>query len=125
MSSFNQVRSVRKNALLVHFDKKSMLVAGVNGSKLLLFNNYFVKSEYDCLFYTLNAWRLLRFDAENDELFISGSVAESSSFVNQIRRYVAQVSFLRPSGGVNYERLFENVEAHQFVSLLDAYPCES
>lgn len=125
LSCFNRCRQLKRNSLLIHFDKKHVLLVGANDSKLLLFNTYFVKSEYDSLFYTLNAWRTLKFDAENDELFISGWVGSNSSFVNQIRRYLAQVSFLKPSTGLEYGKLFETVEAHQYVGLLETYQCES
>lgn len=124
LSAFWAQRNEKKNSMLINFEKKYMRIVAVKGSEIILYNSFYFKNESDFLYYTLNIWHTLRFDAERDEIIFAGFVADESSYIKQIKKYISNVFFLKPSEDFNYGSLFEKTQKHQFVSLLNAYLCE-
>jgi len=124
LSAFWTERNEKKNSILINFEKKYMRIVAVKGSEIVLYNSFFFKNESDFLYYTLNIWHTLRFDAERDEILFGGFVADDSSYIKQIKKYIANILFLKPSANYNYGGLFEKIQKHQFISLLNAYQCE-
>jgi hypothetical protein len=92
-------------------------------TQLVLYNCFYFKNESDFLYYTLNVWQNLRFDPERDEVLIGGYVADDSNFIRQLKKYVSNIVFLKPASGINYGSLFSRIQKHQFVSLLNTFPC--
>ena len=123
LATFLAQRNEKKNSLLINFEKKYIRILAVKGSQLVLYNSFYFKNESDFLYYTLNVWHTLRFDAERDEILFGGFVADDSSFIRQIKKYVSNILFLKPSEDFNYGGLFEKSQKHQFVSLLNTYSC--
>jgi hypothetical protein len=116
-------RNEKRNSLLINFEKKYIRMIAVKGSEIALFNSFYFKNETDFLYYTLNIWQSLQFDAERDEILIGGFVADDSSFIRQIKKYISNILFLKPNGNYGYGNLFDKIQKHQFVSLLNTYPC--
>lgn len=116
-------RNEKTNSLLINFEKKYIRMIALKGSQIVLYNSFYFKNESDFLFHTLNVWHNLQFDAERDEILIGGFVADDSSYIRQIKKYISNVLFLKPSEDYNYGNLFEKTQKHQFVSLLNTYPC--
>jgi len=75
------------------------------------------------MYYILNVCHSLQIDPELDEILISGFVADDSGYVKQLKKYHGNVQFLKPSARFNYGNIFEKVQKHQFVSLLNSYKC--
>ncbi len=117
-------RNEKKNTLLINFEKKYVRMVALNGMQILLYNSFYFKNEADFLYYTLNACQSLQFDAERDELLIGGYVADDSSYIRLLKKYFSNVQFLKPSANCGYGKIFEKVQKHQFVSLLNTYTCE-
>lgn len=113
----------KKNSLLINFEKKYFRTIALKGTQIVLHNSFYFKNESDFLFHTLNVWHNLQFDAERDEVFIGGFVADDSSYIRQLKKYISNILFLKPSEDFNYGNLFEKTQKHQFVSLLNTYPC--
>lgn len=116
-------RNEKKNTLLINFEKKYIRAIALKGNQIVLYNSFYFKNESDFLFHTLNVWNNLQFDAERDEILIGGFVADDSSYIRQIKKYISNVVFLKPSEDYHYGNLFERTQKHQFVSLLNTYPC--
>jgi hypothetical protein len=116
-------RNEKKNSLLINFEKKYIRTIALKGDQIVLYNSFYFKNESDFLFHSLNIWHNLQFDAERDEIFIGGFVADDSSYIRQLKKYISNVLFLKPSEDYNYGNLFEKTQKHQFVSLLNTYPC--
>jgi len=121
-SVLNQ-RDEKKNTLLINFEKKYIRMIGLKGSQILLYNSFYFKNESDFLFYTLNICHNLHFSAERDEIIIGGFVADDSAYIRQLRKYISNIQFLKPLVGFNYGNLFDKVQKHQFVSLLNSHSC--
>jgi len=121
-SAMNQ-RSEKKNMLLLNFEKKYIRMIALKGSQIALYNSFYFKNESDFLYYTLNICHNLQFDPELDEIRIGGYVADDSGYVRQLKKYLGNVQFLKPSADLNYGNIFEKIQKHQFISLLNTYPC--
>ncbi|MDP2336126.1 MAG: DUF3822 family protein [Bacteroidota bacterium] len=124
LASVVDQRNEKKNTLLINFEKKYIRMIALKGAEISLFNSFYFKNESDFLYYTLNICHSLQFDAESDEIIIGGYVADDSSYIRQLKKYISNVQFLKPSSEYNYGSIFEKVQKHQFVSLLNSYPCE-
>jgi len=122
-SALNQ-RNEKKNTMVINFEKKYIRVIVFKGLQISFYNSYFFKNEADFLYYSLNICQNLHIDPEEDEIWISGYVADDSSYVRQLKKYLSNVHFLNPSKDFNYGNFFEKVQKHQFVSLLNTYTCE-
>ena len=116
-------RTEKKNTLLINFEKQYIRMIALKDVQIALYNSFYFKNESDFLYYTLNTWQSLQFDPERDEILISGFVADDSSYIRQLKKYIGNVRFLKPSADFNYGNLFEKIQKHQFVSLLNTYPC--
>ncbi|MFA5330426.1 MAG: DUF3822 family protein [Prolixibacteraceae bacterium] len=112
-----------KNSLLINFEKKYIRMVAFKNQQIELYNSFYFKNETDFLYYTLNVWQNLQFDPEHDEVLIGGYVADDSSYIRQIKKYISTIHFLKPSDDFNYGNIFEKVQKHQFISLLNTYSC--
>lgn len=121
-SVLNQ-RDEKKHTLLINFEKKYIRMIALKGPQMLLYNSFYFKNESDFLFYTLNICHNLHFSAERDEIIIGGFVADDSAYIRQLRKYISNIQFLKPLVGFNYGSIFDKVQKHQFVSLLNSHSC--
>lgn len=113
----------KKNTLVINFEKKYIRMIALKDMQIELYNSFYFKNESDFLYYALNTWQSLQFDPERDEILISGYVADDSAYIRQLKKYISNVRFLKPSADFNYGNTFEKIQKHQFVSLLNTYPC--
>lgn len=117
-------RDEKKNTLLINFEKKYIRAIAIKASQISLYNSFYFKNESDFLYYTLNICHSLQLDAERDELLIGGYVADDSGYIRQLKKYIGTIQFLKPSLGYGYGNIFDKIQKHQFISLLNSYPCE-
>ncbi|HEX7584539.1 MAG TPA: DUF3822 family protein [Prolixibacteraceae bacterium] len=123
LSATNNQRNEKKNTLLINFENKYIRMIAIRGSQIDLYNSFYFKTETDFLYYTLNIWHSLQFDPERDEILIGGFVADDSSYVRQLKKYISTIHFLKPSIDFSYGNLFDKIQKHQFISLLNTYLC--
>jgi len=112
------------NTILINFEKKYVRIIALKGLHIDLYNSFLFKNESDFLYFTLSICHNQQFDPERDEILIGGYVADDSSYIRQLKKYVSNVHFLKPSADFSYGNIFEKVQKHQFISLLNSYPCE-
>jgi hypothetical protein len=122
LSALNQCNE-KKNTVLINFEKKYVRLIVLKGLQLTLYNSFYFKNESDFLYYTLNICHSLNIDPEHDEIMIGGYVADDSSYVRLLKRYLSNVIFLKPSSDFDYGNFFDKVQKHQFISLLNTYQC--
>jgi hypothetical protein len=121
LSATNNQRNGKKNTLLINFENKYIRMIALRGSEIDLYNSFYFKNETDFLYYTLNIWHSLQFDPERDEILIGGFVADDSSYIRQLKKYISNIHFLKPSIDFRYGSLFDKIQKHQFISLLNTY----
>lgn len=122
LSALNQCNE-KKNTVLINFEKKYVRLIALKGLQISLYNSFYFKNESDFLYYTLNICHSLNIDPEHDEIMIGGYVADDSSYIRLLKRYLSNVIFLKPSSDFDYGNFFDKVQEHQFISLLNTYPC--
>lgn len=113
----------KRNTLVIDFEKKYIRMIALKGAEISLYNSFYYKNESDFLYYILNVCHSLLIDPERDEILISGYIASDSGFIRQLKKYLGNVQLLKPSADYSYGTLFEKVQKHQFISLLNTYPC--
>jgi len=118
-------RNEKRNSILVNFEKNYILIIVIKGFQLTLFNSFYIKNELDFIYYTLNICQSQQIDPEQDEVIISGQVADDSVFIRQLKKYQHNISFLKPFNGYSYGPIFDKTQKNQFISLLNSYLCES
>ena len=116
-------RDEKKNTLLINFEKQYVRMIAIKDMQITLYNSFYFKNESDFLYYTLNICHTLQIDPERDELLVGGYVADDSGYIRQLKKYVSNIYFLKPSTGFNYNNTFDKVQKHQFVSLLNSFQC--
>jgi len=121
-SAYNQ-RNGKKNTVLISFEKKYVQLVALKGSEIALHNSFYFKNESDFIYYLLNVCHNIHFDPELDEILISGFVADDSEYLKQLKNYLVNIQFLKPSTRFSYGNIFEKVQKHQFASLLNSYKC--
>jgi len=88
-----------------------------------LYNSLYFKNESDFLYYTLNICHTLHLNPESDDILIGGYVVDDSNYVRQLKKYISNVYFLKPPADYHYGHVFDKVQKHQFVSLLNSHVC--
>ena len=116
-------REEKKNTLLINFEKQYIRMIVLKDLEIALYNSFYFKNESDFLYYTLNICHTLQIDPERDELLIGGYVADDSGYIRQLKKFVSNVRFLKPSESFYYSPTFNKVQKHQFVSLLNSFQC--
>ena len=123
MASAIEQRDEKKNTLLINFEKQYVRIIAIKDREIVLYNSFYFKNESDFLYYTINIYHTLQIDPERDELLIGGDVADDSGYIRQLKKYINNVYFLKPSDNFNYGKPFDKVQKHQFVSLLNSFQC--
>lgn len=118
-----ELSNEKKNTLLINFEKKYFRIVALKGNQISLYNIFYFKNEQDFLYYTLNICHNLQIDPALDEVLVGGYVADDSSYIRQLKKYLGNVHFLRPLGDFGFGNMFDKVQKHQFVSLLNTYQC--
>ena len=108
--------------VILNFNKKYFNIVFIE-KNIRLFNSFFYKTETDFLYHTLNICKSLDFDAEKDEVLISGAVASDSDYIRQLKKYLLHVNFLKPDQDFHYSYTFEKTPGHYFVDLFNSYKC--
>ena len=116
-------RDEKKNTLLINFERKYVRMIAFKNGQISLYNSFYFKNEADFLYYTLNIWQNLLFDPQRDEVLVGGFVTDESGYLKQLRKYVSNIRFMKPAEGFNYGSLFNKIQKHQFISLLNTYSC--
>ena len=116
-------RDEKKNSLIINFEKQYIRTIVFKDMQIAFYNSFYFKNESDFLYYTLNICHTLQIDPQLDEILIGGYIAEDSGYIRQLKKYVSNVYFLKPSTGFNCSHTFDKVQKHQFVSLLNSVQC--
>lgn len=108
--------------LVLNFNKKYFQMVLLKND-IQLFNSFFYKTETDFLYHTLNICKRADFDAEKDDVLISGFVASDSNYIRQLKKYLLNLNFLSPDMDYHYSYTFEKTPDHYFAGLFNSYKC--
>ena len=111
-----------ERTVVLNFSKKYFHIVFIEND-IRLFNSFYYKTETDFLYHTLNVCKNLNFDAEKDEVLISGSIAGDSDYIRQLKKYLLHVNLLKPDQDFHYSYTFDKTPAHYFAGLFNLYRC--
>lgn len=106
---------VRKN----EFD----IVAFKNG-KLLFFNTFQFRTVEDFLYFLLNTLQQLNIDTEKQEVFFLGNLTSGAALASKASKYIRFVKFLKNNPNDDFSPVFNEIESHQYLNLLNLKNCE-
>jgi len=117
-----QQKGKAQKTIVLHFSKKYFQIIEI-GEDIRLFNSFFYKTETDFLYHTLHICKNIDFDAEKDELLVSGFVAGDSDYIRQLKKYLIHINILKPDQDFHYSYTFEKTPGHYFADLFNSYKC--
>jgi len=91
--------------------------------KLLFFNTFQYHSVEDFLYFLLYSMQLLSIDPEKQKIEIFGEVAADSALIQKIQKYVRTVTFLPRPSDEAFSYVFDELESHRFINLLNLKNC--
>jgi hypothetical protein len=91
-------------------------------NSLLLCNTYMYRKSSDILYYVLNAIRKL--DIKTEEVHFSGLTSKYDELSAEFLVYIKNISFAVPSGDFTFSYVFNDLELHRYLNLLNLVNCE-
>lgn len=95
----SQLGNSRK--LYAHLHPDSTDVFCFERGRLLLANTYATATTDDRSYYLLNVWQQLGFDAENDELQLTGRIGQRDELTTLLKKYIRKVFIIQPQADFN------------------------
>lgn len=98
--SLSEIASTRRLYINLHDDHTTDIIALDSEARLTLANSVDTPSAPDAAYFALNTWRLLGYDAQADQLVISGDSKHKSELTELLRKYIAHVDIAMPPADV-------------------------
>jgi len=115
--------SERKKVFVnIHNDFIDILVC--QDDKILLCNNFQIKTASDLLYFILYTYEQLNLNKETDELIISGFIQKKSDEFEKLKDFLPHVKFEKPSEEFVYSYTFKTIPLHTFSNLFNLQHCE-
>jgi len=116
-------QSERKRVFVnIHNDFIDILVC--QDDKILLCNNFQIKTASDLLYFILYTYEQLNLNKETDELIISGFIQKKSDEFEKLKDFLPHVKFEKPSEEFVYSYTFKTIPLHTFSNLFNLQHCE-
>ncbi len=109
--------------LYVNRMKNIIQIALIDGQKVVFVNQFFAKSDSDCLYYTLNVAKQLNLD-KNTELKLMGKIDPHSEYATSLKNYFEKVHFARFRSHYSVSHSFFKEPDHLYVPFLELCLCE-
>ena len=116
--------NLEKGQVHLNFFRDSFEMVVINGSKLILCNNFNYKTDRDVLYHVLFTFDQLKLPPESTELFLHGQMPQVSPVYHLFKKYVKLTAFARLDTTFQYSYTFSQLPEHYFTSLLSVYKCE-
>ncbi len=75
--------------------------------RLLLANSFECRETADRIYYLLYSWKQLGFEAERDELHLSGNLSDKESLLPELKKYIRQVYIMTPSSNIDLRSIVQ------------------
>ncbi len=112
------------NTVMTLARSKNLLKAAVTvGKKILFFNNFYVKNDSDCLYYTLYIARQLELE-KNIEIILMGDMEAHGDFVSSLKNYFGKAHFARINKSFSLSVSFMQKPDHYYLPLTQMSLCE-
>lgn len=89
-------RNSNSRALYVYLQQKQMHYLAFECGKLLFANTFSNPGKNDCIYYTLNLWKQVGLNQQNDHLWLIGSVNEKDELLPELGKYIEHIGILPP-----------------------------
>lgn len=86
-----------RNKLYAYFHSKRLDLFSFHQNRFKFCNSFEASHAYDALYFLLYTWKLLRLEAEHDEMHIVGVIPEQEWLLNELKRYLQKAYVINPS----------------------------
>ena len=112
-----------KNDYYVNRIRNIIQIALIDGQKVVFMNQFFAKTDSDCLYYTLYVAKQLNLD-KNIELKLMGKIDPHSEYASSLKNYFEKVHFARFRSHYSVSHTFYKEPDHLYLPLLELCLCE-
>ena len=109
--------------LYVNRIRNIIQIALIDGQKVVFMNQFFAKTDSDCLYYTLYVAKQLNLD-KNIELKLMGKIDPHSEYASSLKNYFEKVHFARFRSHYSVSHTFYKEPDHLYLPLLELCLCE-
>lgn len=107
----------------INFFRDNFDIIVIEGSELLLYNNFNFKNEKDVIYYVMYIFDQLKLSPESSEVVFHGKLSTSNPHYTLLKKYVSKVSFSQLDSAYLYSYTFNKVPSHYYSSLFNVYKC--
>jgi hypothetical protein len=112
------------NTVMTLARRKNTLKAAVTqGNKVLFFNNFYVKNDSDCLYYTLYIAKQLELE-KSTEIYLMGDMEAHGEFVSSLKNYFSKAHFARINKSYSLSSSFMQKPDHYYLPFAQLPLCE-
>ena len=86
-----------RNKLYGYFHSKRLDLFSFQQNRFKFCNSFEASHAYDALYFLLYTWKLLRLEAEHDELHVMGDIPEQEWLLKELKRYLQKAYVINPT----------------------------
>lgn len=113
-----------KKKVFVHIHNDFIDIIVCQDDKILLCNNFQIKTSSDLLYFILYTYDQLDLNKETNELILGGLINKKSEVFEEIKKFLPHVKFEKPSENFVYSYTFKSIPIHTFSNLFNLQLCE-
>lgn len=98
---FQKKSKTNNKRLYAYLQKNGINVFAFDNGRPVLINSFSCEKFEDRIYYLLYIWKQLGFDAEIDELYMVGNIAEKDKLTDELKKYTRNVSLFVPKSELN------------------------
>lgn len=120
----NQKESHIKNPFVgINIHQEFFDIAVADTSKLILYNSFRYASIEDFIYFVMYIYKQMKLDPNEIGALVTGQVSAISPAVEKLEKYIKNVEFAKVNGELSSSYLFNEVNLHPYINLLNLYPC--
>ena len=121
LAKYHTSRNDKKLFLSVGRDYIEIII--FKGGNLLLQNIFQYHNKEDVLYYVLFCMQELDLSTENDSVILLDNIRRNDDIFSILYEYIRNISFIKRSTEFSMPEELNNIEQHQYTSLLDKILC--
>ena len=115
-------KSINKKRIIVDVNSAFFDILYIENNELIFRNTFDYTNETDFVFYVISVLDKFKFDNENDELNITGTVSIKSKETELLKKYLKKIRFKRTE--LNSSYVFNEIDINLYTNLLNLQFCE-
>lgn len=112
-----------EQSIHINFYNNFFDIAYLKQDKLQLYNSFVFKTATDFQYFILNVCDQLELSVNEVPVFISGSVNRNDVKIENLKKFIKNVSFAGRPSHFEYSYIYNDIPDHYLLNLLNVYQC--